>query len=75
MGPILEEFKSKKEELISSLHALYTASNTSKNRERFDLPHPISISVQGGIGTAEEAQLLSAQNGIESTGWGTPFLL
>jgi hypothetical protein len=75
LGPILEEFKSKKDELVNSLHALYYPAVKSKGREAFDTPHPISITVQGGIGTHEEAQFLSSHYGIQSTGWGTPFLL
>jgi hypothetical protein len=35
----------------------------------------LGLSVQGGIGTAEEDQFLHVYYDIESTGWGTPFLL
>ena len=41
----------------------------------FDQPHPIKLTVQGGIGTYQEARFLHQQYGIESTGWGSPFLL
>jgi hypothetical protein len=75
LGPILDEFKSKREELIASLHALYQPAVNTKHFDTFDTPHPLSITVQGGIGTHEEAQFLFSQYGIESTGWGTPFLL
>lgn len=75
LGPIMEEFRSKKEELVASLHTLYNAALKEKNREIFDTPHPVGITVQGGIGTYEEAQLLLSEYGVESTGWGTPFLL
>lgn len=75
LGPILEEFKSKKEELISSLHALYQPAAKEKNCEIFNAPHPVAITVQGGIGTHEEAQFLYSTYGVQSTGWGTPFLL
>lgn len=75
LGPILQEFKSKHEELVSSLHSLYCAALKSKNYQTFDNPHPIAITVQGGIGTFEEANFLQSQYGVTSTGWGTPFLL
>jgi hypothetical protein len=75
LGPILQEFKDKKNELIASLHELYNATLTSRNQETFDLPHPISITVQGGIGTFDEAEFLQSYFGVDSTGWGTPFLL
>jgi hypothetical protein len=75
LGPILQEFKDKHEELVSALHALYNAAVKSKKYESFDEPHPIAITVQGGIGTSEEARFLHSEYGVTSTGWGTPFLL
>jgi hypothetical protein len=75
LGPVLQEFKSKHEELVSSLHSLYCAALTSKNFKVFDGPHPVDITVQGGIGTFDEANFLQAHYGVTSTGWGTPFLL
>lgn len=75
LGPILEEFKTKKEELTTSLHELYNRANKEKGRPAFDTPHPVRISVQGGIGTCEEAGFLHSFYNVDSTGWGTPFLL
>ena len=75
LGPILEEFKIKKEELTATLFGLYNTAVQLKGRKGFARPHPISISVQGGIGTAEEDAMLHEYYGITSTGWGTPFLL
>ena len=75
LGPILEEFKNKKEELTHTMHQLYTASLTAQNKEVFDKPHPVKISVQGGIGTHEEDLFLREHYSIDATGWGSPFLL
>lgn len=75
LGPILEEFKTKKEELIVSLFELYNAAIKLKGRKGFHQPHPMNISVQGGIGTAAEDAMLHDYYGVTSTGWGTPFLL
>jgi hypothetical protein len=75
MGPILEEFKSKREELASTLHALYNPALQAKGKSIYNLPHPIKITAQGGIGTAEENDFLLQHYNINSTGWGTPFLL
>jgi hypothetical protein len=75
LGPILEEFKTKKDELKESLHELYNPVVKAKGLQLFDVPHPITISVQGGIGTYEEAEFLSEHYAVGSTGWGTPFLL
>lgn len=75
LGPILEEFKTKKDELKESLHVLYNTVVKAKGLPVFDEPHPIKISVQGGIGTFEEAAFLADHYAVGSTGWGTPFLL
>ena len=75
MGPILEEFKSKREELSKTLHDIYYPAIKVKGKLAFDSPHPIKITAQGGIGTAEENEFLLQHYAIDSTGWGTPFLL
>lgn len=75
LGPILEEFKRKENELTDSLYSLYNPVVKAKGGLVFDEPHPIKITVQGGIGTYEEAELLTNHYGVDSTGWGTPFLL
>ncbi len=75
MGPILEEFKTKREELTTALHSIYQPAIKAKGKLSFDTPHPIKITAQGGIGTSEENELLLQHYNIDSTGWGTPFLL
>ncbi|MEZ0486612.1 hypothetical protein [Fibrella aquatica] len=75
MGPILEEFKQKKDELIESLFSLYTNALRQKGKPEFAEPHPISLTVQGGIGTHTEDNFLRRHYNAVSTGWGTPFLL
>jgi hypothetical protein len=75
LGPIMEEFKTKKQELTDTVFDLYKAALIRKGVE---VPHAcpdIKISVQGGIGTAEEDQFLRSHYEVDSTGWGTPFLL
>ncbi len=75
LGPILEEFKARRDELKASLHALYNPVMQQRGLPVFPEPHPVKITVQGGIGTAEEANLLLSYYDVASTGWGTPFLL
>ena len=75
IGPILEEFKSKENELASALFSLFNPVMKEKGGLVFDRPHPIKFSVQGGIGTHDEAVFLNNHYGVHSTGWGTPFLL
>jgi hypothetical protein len=71
----MEEFKNKKEELSAALFQLYNAAVKAKGGEGFSHPHPIKITVQGGIGTFEEDQFLKQYYNVDGTGWGTPFLL
>lgn len=75
LGPILEEFKTKKEELIKTLFAIYNEALLAKGKARFEKAHAIKITVQGGIGTNEEDEFLRQYYGVDGTGWGTPFLL
>jgi hypothetical protein len=75
MGPILEEFKSRKQELANSVFDIYKIALERKGLAIPGKAPAISISVQGGIGTAEEDSFLHEYYDIDSTGWGTPFLL
>ncbi len=75
MGPILEEFKSNKQELIDTLFEIYNAALLKKNNQKFIYPPRMVFSAQGGIGTYDEDDFLHRHYNIESTGWGTPFLL
>jgi hypothetical protein len=75
MGPILQEFKNKKEELIAGLHHIYNEALKLKKHINFDQPHDVSITAQGGIGTVREDQFLLEHYQIDGTGWATPFLL
>jgi hypothetical protein len=75
LGPILEEFKTKKEELIKSLFDVYNQALLVKGKAGFEKAHAIKVTVQGGIGTNEEDKFLREYYGVDGTGWGTPFLL
>ena len=75
LGPILEEFKNKKNELIASLHKIYTEALKLKKDISFDKPHKLAITAQGGIGTKKEDEFLLEHFRIDGTGWATPFLL
>lgn len=74
LGPILEEFKTKKQEMLSELFGLYKSALTAKGYETDEIPD-LRITVQGGIGTAEEDQFLLNYYEVDATGWGSPFLL
>ncbi|KHJ38120.1 hypothetical protein PBAC_16610 [Pedobacter glucosidilyticus] len=75
LGPILEEFKVKKQEMLAELFGMYKNALTQKGYTG-DLETPLmKISVQGGIGTAEEDNFLLQHYQLDATGWGSPFLL
>lgn len=75
LGPILEEFKNKKEELTSELLTICNRGLEEKKYKTLPLETEIRISVQGGIGTAQEDVFLREYYNVEATGWGSPFLL
>ncbi|MGF1638335.1 MAG: hypothetical protein ACFCUU_14765 [Cyclobacteriaceae bacterium] len=75
LGPILEEFKNKKQELTQTLHELYKAALVARGESTYEQAHPVQITVQGGIGTYEEDLLMREYYQVSKTGWGTPFLL
>ena len=75
MGPILEEFKNNRKDLISSVHEILVKALSLKNHQVPEKELPLKITAQGGVGTAEEHQFLMDEYGVDSVGWGTPFLL
>jgi hypothetical protein len=75
LGPILEEFKSKKDQLIQSAHELMVKALAQKEMHIPEFPLDLKITVQGGVGTSEEHEFLLEHYAVDSVGWGTPFLL
>jgi len=75
MGPILEEFKTKKEEMCAELFGLYCKALLEKGKSVPENIPYTRITVQGGIGTAEEDSFLRNYYKVDGTGWGSPFLL
>ncbi|QDP84550.1 hypothetical protein FNJ88_02875 [Chryseobacterium sp. SNU WT5] len=75
LGPIMEEFKQKKNELIASAHELMNNALTLKGLCYPTHPMDMKITVQGGVGTAEEHEFLLENYQVDSIGWGSPFLL
>lgn len=75
LGPILEEFKENRQNLIDALFEIYSAAIEKKGKGKMPAPPSLVVTVQGGIGSYEETELLHHYYDIESTGWGTPFLL
>ncbi len=75
MGPILAEFHEKKHELETSAFALFSKALEQKEKQVPSAIPPISITVQGGVGTAAEHAFLIDHYKVDSVGWGSPFLL
>ena len=75
LGPILEEFKHKKDQLIQSAHDLMVKALGQKEMHIPDTPLDLKITVQGGVGTAEEHGFMMDYYNVDAVGWGTPFLL
>jgi len=75
LGPVLQEFKEKREELIQSIQELLNQALLSQERIVPNLSLSINITAQGGVGTEKEQRFLMDFYNIDSVGWGSPFLL
>ncbi|MBS1615561.1 MAG: hypothetical protein JST06_05525 [Bacteroidetes bacterium] len=74
-GPILEEFREKRAALRQELFGTCNESLRQSGRSVFlEIPKQ-RITAQGGVGTADEHSLLLDYYGLDSVGWGSPFLL
>lgn len=75
LGPILADFRDKRQELIQTIHEIYIDALAAKDISVPATTLPVKFSAQGGVGTAEEHQFLLDHYQIDSVGWGSPFLL
>jgi hypothetical protein len=75
MGPILEEFKQKRNELYHELFIDCNKTLTEKGRFPLLSNASLLITAQGGIGTSEEHKNLLEHFQLNSLGWGSPFLM
>ena len=75
LGPILEEFKHNKTSLEAELYTICNQALTAKGLPVFQKQPTIRVTVQGGIGTANENEFLLTYYQTDTTGWGSPFLL
>ncbi len=75
LGPILAEFRDRRSELIEAMNEIYVKSLGTKEIKPPSDIFPTRVTVQGGVGTAEEHRFLLEHYKVDSVGWGTPFLL
>lgn len=75
LGPILESFKENRQGMSTELFEMCNAALQQKGVTTFKKMPALRITVQGGIGTGEENAFLLDYFEVDSTGWGSPFLL
>lgn len=75
MGPVLEEFKNSKDQLIETVHDIYVKALAEKGKPVPEKPFYMKITAQGGVGSNTEHDFLLNYYQLDSIGWGTPFLL
>ncbi|WP_287417442.1 hypothetical protein, partial [Oceanithermus sp.] len=68
MGPILEELKSKRDEIVASLFEIYKKALEKLGRPVPNEPPEVRFTAQGGVGTAEEHAMLRDRYGLDSVG-------
>jgi hypothetical protein len=75
LGPILEEFKKRKGELLTSIKEIYLPALKKKEITIDEEKLSFDVTVQGGVGNSSEQEFLQRYYGVQSVGWGSPFLL
>jgi hypothetical protein len=75
LGPVLEELKHHRAQLIQEMFDIYQPVILQKTGIDLSKTPDVLVSVQGGIGTSEEDAFLRQHYDVASTGWGSPFLL
>ena len=75
LGPVLAEFKEKRNELQQSIQTVLFQELENQNKPIPTNELTISVTAQGGVGTNEEHDFLLEHYNLDSIGWGSPFLL
>ncbi|MGD8782330.1 MAG: hypothetical protein PVH88_25635 [Ignavibacteria bacterium] len=75
LGPILEEFRKRRNELFNTLREIYFNALGKKNIKTDYGNLKFGVTVQGGVGKYSEQEFLRRYYEVDSVGWGSPFLL
>lgn len=75
LGPILDEFKEKRQELLEQTFSVYQKGLEGKGRPELKRIPEMKITAQGGVGTNEEHEFLLNEYKLDRIGWGSPFML
>ena len=74
-GPILEEFRQKRDMLYETCLNAYKAAIQKKELQEPANTPEIIVTAQGGVGTTEEHKFLLDYYKMDRVGWGSPFML
>ncbi len=75
LGPILDEFKEKKDDLLEATFKVYQKGLEDKEITAPEAAPEMKVTAQGGVGTNEEHNFLMDEYKLDSIGWGSPFML
>jgi hypothetical protein len=75
MGPILAEFRDRRQELVDEIYAICKPALEANGKVVPNDTLAVTITAQGGVATAEEHDFLIDHYKLDTVGWGTPFLL
>ncbi|WBL44370.1 hypothetical protein PBT90_06685 [Algoriphagus halophytocola] len=75
VGPILEEFKNRRQELYQTLYETCQKSLEEKGLYTVIHCNKLKVTYQGGLGNAAEDSFIREYYELDGTGWGSPFLL
>ena len=75
MGPILAEFRDRRQELIDEIYTICKLALETNKRIIPKNKLTLKVTAQGGVATSEEHNFLLNHYNLDTVGWGTPFLL
>ena len=75
LGPILDEFRDKRNDLLESTFATYQKALEEKGKTVLEKAPEMKVTAQGGVGTNEEHEFLMDEYNLDRIGWGSPFML
>ncbi len=75
LGPILDEFRDKRNDLLESTFATYQKAIEDKGKAALQEAPEMKVTAQGGVGTNEEHEFLLDEYKLDRIGWGSPFML
>ncbi|MEW4923372.1 hypothetical protein [Algibacter sp. 2305UL17-15] len=75
LGPVLAEFKERRNELHDTIQSVLKQELLNQNKIVPSEALSFGVTAQGGVGTEEEHTFLLEHYNLDSVGWGSPFLL